>query len=161
MKDRPHRPYRDHGQAMPLEEVQGLLLPPSRTGNRGPLNVTIVQVGKGNGASADGGNDLLRLEPPTDLRPPTPSPLSDTSATLQSDNNDAFSGELHVPSGVDPRLLLGTGGDRNTWEGRYHVKEHRRAGKATFQGQVYNFLERPTGWKCFLYHFSVDVSYSD
>lgn len=34
MKDRPHRPYRDHhGQAMPLEEVQGLLLPPSRTGN--------------------------------------------------------------------------------------------------------------------------------
>uniref|UniRef100_V9IDD8 Potassium voltage-gated channel subfamily KQT member 1 n=2 Tax=Apis cerana TaxID=7461 RepID=V9IDD8_APICE len=91
MKDRPHRPYRDHhGQAMPLEEVQGLLLPPSRTG-------------------------------------------------------------------VDPRLLLGanTGGDRNTWEGRYRVKEHRRAGKATFQGQVYNFLERPTGWKCFLYHFSV------
>ena len=24
-----------------------------------------------------------------------------------------------------------------------------------FQTQVYNFLERPTGWKCFLYHFSV------
>jgi len=24
-----------------------------------------------------------------------------------------------------------------------------------FQSQVYNFLERPTGWKCFLYHFSV------
>ncbi|XP_048262887.1 potassium voltage-gated channel subfamily KQT member 1 isoform X9 [Bombus affinis] len=151
MKDRPHRPYRDHhGQAMPLEEVQGLLLPPSRTGNRGPLNVTIVQVGKGNGGGGDGGSDLLRLEPPSDLRP-TPSPLSDTSATLQSDNNDTFSG------GVDPRLLLGanTGGERNTWEGRYHVKEHRRAGKATFQGQVYNFLERPTGWKCFLYHFSV------
>ncbi|XP_043462037.1 potassium voltage-gated channel subfamily KQT member 1-like isoform X5 [Leptopilina heterotoma] len=58
--------------------------------------------------------------------------------------------------GVDPRLLLGgVSGDRNTWEGRYRLKEHRRAGKATFQGQVYNFLERPTGWKCFLYHFSV------
>jgi len=26
---------------------------------------------------------------------------------------------------------------------------------ANFQTQVYNFLERPTGWKCFLYHFSV------
>ncbi|XP_043525143.1 potassium voltage-gated channel subfamily KQT member 1-like, partial [Frieseomelitta varia] len=115
-------------------------------GNRGPLNVTIVQVGKGNGGSGDGGSDLLRLEPPSELRP-APSPLSETSATLQSDNNDTFSG------GVDPRLLLG--GDRNTWEGRYRVKEHRRAGKATFQGQVYNFLERPTGWKCFLYHFSV------
>jgi len=35
-----------------------------------------------------------------------------------------------------------------------------RQGKKTalhtnFQTQVYNFLERPTGWKCFLYHFSV------
>ena len=28
---------------------------------------------------------------------------------------------------------------------------------ANFQTQVYNFLERPTGWKCFLYHFSVYV----
>ncbi|XP_035733920.1 potassium voltage-gated channel subfamily KQT member 1-like [Vespa mandarinia] len=152
MRDRPHRYREHHGQAMPLEEVQGLLLPPSRTGNRGPLNVTIVQVGRGNGGgTGDSGNDLLRLEPPSDLRP-APSPLSDTSATLQSDINDTFTG------GVDPRLLLGgtgIGGDRNTWEGRYHVKEHRRAGKATFQGQVYNFLERPTGWKCFLYHFSV------
>lgn len=147
MRDRPHH-YRDHGHAMPLEEAQGLLLPPSRIGNRGPLNVTIVQVGRGNGGSGDSGNDLLRLEPPSDLRP-APSPLSDTSTTLQSDNNDTLVG------GVDPRLLLGTGGDRSTWEGRYHVKEHRRAGKATFQGQVYNFLERPTGWKCFLYHFSV------
>ncbi|XP_071567186.1 uncharacterized protein [Temnothorax nylanderi] len=149
MRDRAHH-YRDHGHAMPLEEAQGLLLPPSRIGNRGPLNVTIVQVGRGNGGGGDGGSELLRLEPPSDLRP-APSPLSDTSATLQSDNNDTLVG------GVDPRLLLGTGGDRNTWEGRYHVKEHRRAGKATFQGQVYNFLERPTGWKCFLYHFSVNV----
>ena len=23
------------------------------------------------------------------------------------------------------------------------------------QTRLYNFLERPTGWKCFLYHFSV------
>ena len=27
--------------------------------------------------------------------------------------------------------------------------------KSTIQGKVYNFLERPTGWKCFIYHFSV------
>ena len=27
--------------------------------------------------------------------------------------------------------------------------------KATIQGKVYNFLERPTGWKCFIYHFTV------
>lgn len=60
-------------------------------GNRGPLNVTIVQVGRGNGGGGDGGSDLLRLEPPSDLRP-VPSPLSDTSTTLQSDNNDTFAG---------------------------------------------------------------------
>ena len=27
--------------------------------------------------------------------------------------------------------------------------------KLTIQGKVYNFLERPTGWKCFIYHFTV------
>ncbi|KAL4232667.1 Potassium voltage-gated channel subfamily KQT member 1 [Mactra antiquata] len=27
--------------------------------------------------------------------------------------------------------------------------------KSTIQGKVYNFLERPTGWKCFIYHFTV------
>lgn len=27
--------------------------------------------------------------------------------------------------------------------------------KSNFQAQVYNFLERPTGWKCFIYHFTV------
>ncbi|KAJ8417014.1 hypothetical protein AAFF_G00282410 [Aldrovandia affinis] len=27
--------------------------------------------------------------------------------------------------------------------------------RAYIQGRVYNFLERPTGWKCFVYHFAV------
>lgn len=58
-------------------------------GNRGPLNVTIVQVGKGNGSGGNGGSDLLRLEPPSDLKP---SPVSDTSVTLPSDNNDTLTG---------------------------------------------------------------------
>ena len=31
----------------------------------------------------------------------------------------------------------------------------RTSMKATIQGRVYNFLERPTGWKCFIYHFTV------
>lgn len=73
------------------------LFPCSTAGNRGPLNVTIVQVGRGNGSGEDGGSDLLRLEPPSDLRP-APSPLSDTSATLQSDNNDTLAGgEKYTP----------------------------------------------------------------
>ncbi|KAG8328814.1 hypothetical protein J6590_101130 [Homalodisca vitripennis] len=53
---------------------------------------------------------------------------------------------------LDPRTLLQ---EREFFQSRYLGKEHRRAGKATFQGNVYNFLERPTGWKCFIYHFSV------
>ncbi|XP_063984285.1 potassium voltage-gated channel subfamily KQT member 1-like [Diachasmimorpha longicaudata] len=148
MKDRSR--HHEHNQGMPLDEIQGLLPPSSRTGNRGPLNVTIVQVGGSNNNGSGGGHEYLGLDA-AELRP-VPSPLSETSTTLPSDNNDTFTG------GVDPRLLLGAvggAGDRSAWEGRYYVKEHRRAGKATFQGQVYNFLERPTGWKCFLYHFSV------
>lgn len=27
--------------------------------------------------------------------------------------------------------------------------------RASIQGRVYNFLERPSGWKCFVYHFAV------
>ncbi|XP_052007447.1 potassium voltage-gated channel subfamily KQT member 1-like [Xyrauchen texanus] len=27
--------------------------------------------------------------------------------------------------------------------------------RSFFQGRAYNFLERPSGWKCFLYHFTV------
>lgn len=37
---------------------------------------------------------------------------------------------------------------------KYRVKP-RPTMKATIQGKVYNFLERPTGWKCFIYHFTV------
>ncbi|XP_048526461.1 potassium voltage-gated channel subfamily KQT member 1 isoform X3 [Dendroctonus ponderosae] len=42
--------------------------------------------------------------------------------------------------------------------GRYATKQHRKiAGRATFQGQVYNFLERPDNWKCFMYHIVVFI----
>nr|KAG5706800.1 hypothetical protein BaRGS_004135 [Batillaria attramentaria] len=27
--------------------------------------------------------------------------------------------------------------------------------KNSLQSRIYNFLERPTGWKCFIYHFTV------
>ncbi|KAF5908239.1 potassium voltage-gated channel subfamily KQT member 1-like, partial [Clarias magur] len=36
-----------------------------------------------------------------------------------------------------------------------HVKRHRYRTKTSMQGDVYNFLERPAGLKCFLYHFLV------
>ena len=51
------------------------------------------------------------------------------------------------------------GGCGNSLQPRplWDPNEHKRGMKNTFQGAVYNFLERPTGWKCFLYHFSVWV----
>ncbi|XP_076445798.1 potassium voltage-gated channel subfamily KQT member 1-like [Babylonia areolata] len=32
---------------------------------------------------------------------------------------------------------------------------HKNPKRVTLQVKVYNFLERPTGWKCFIYHFTV------
>ncbi|CAD6193797.1 unnamed protein product [Caenorhabditis auriculariae] len=40
---------------------------------------------------------------------------------------------------------------------RYRNIKEKKAAKTTFRAMVYNCLERPTGWKCFLYHFSVFV----
>ncbi|KAG1678101.1 Potassium voltage-gated channel subfamily KQT member 1 [Nymphon striatum] len=31
----------------------------------------------------------------------------------------------------------------------------RKSQSVSVQGRVYNFLERPSGWKCFIYHFTV------
>ncbi|KAK6011514.1 hypothetical protein OSTOST_23394, partial [Ostertagia ostertagi] len=37
------------------------------------------------------------------------------------------------------------------------TQKERKAAKPTFQSKVYNCLERPAGWRCFMYHFSVFV----
>lgn len=50
------------------------------------------------------------------------------------------------------------GGTDSDMQAEY-LSSFRRCKKApfhaAFQTKVYNFLERPTGWKCFIYHFSV------
>jgi hypothetical protein len=38
---------------------------------------------------------------------------------------------------------------------RFRNLRERKAAKPTLKGKVYNFLERPSGWRCFIYHFSV------
>ncbi|KAK3098247.1 hypothetical protein FSP39_017599 [Pinctada imbricata] len=48
--------------------------------------------------------------------------------------------------------LVGTS-ERN--KGTNGVPVSMGRGRTTVQAQVYNFLERPTGWKCFIYHFTV------
>lgn len=40
----------------------------------------------------------------------------------------------------------------------YFGKRSRGLMRLTVQAKIYNFLERPTGWKCFIYHFTVYVS---
>ncbi|XP_038621316.1 potassium voltage-gated channel subfamily KQT member 1 [Tachyglossus aculeatus] len=53
-------------------------------------------------------------------------------------------------------------GERNWEDGQEGTESVKPSGRrrplltrAPLQGQVYNFLERPTGWKCFVYHFAV------
>nr|XP_056707930.1 potassium voltage-gated channel subfamily KQT member 1 [Euleptes europaea] len=55
----------------------------------------------------------------------------------------AVSGDFpRPPVSLDPRVSIYS--VRRPLLSRSHV-----------QGRVYNFLERPTGWKCFVYHFTV------
>ena len=60
-----------------------------------------------------------------------------------------------LPSTVFPGDSKGGCGNSLQPRPLWDPNEHKRGMKNTFQGAVYNFLERPTGWKCFLYHFSV------
>ncbi|KAI6194070.1 KQT-like 1 [Aphelenchoides besseyi] len=41
------------------------------------------------------------------------------------------------------------------FDNRFRTLRERKAAKPTWKGKVYNFLERPSGWRCFFYHFSV------
>uniref|UniRef100_A0A8C9GCX1 Potassium voltage-gated channel subfamily KQT member 1 n=31 Tax=Aves TaxID=8782 RepID=A0A8C9GCX1_PAVCR len=45
-------------------------------------------------------------------------------------------------AGLDPRVSI------------YSLRKPLLS-RSNIQGRVYNFLERPTGWKCFVYHFTV------
>ncbi|XP_058054863.1 uncharacterized protein LOC131206356 [Anopheles bellator] len=67
------------------------------------------------------------------------------------------SGEQTSLNAIGLQLSVDRGGPQEWGEAtRSYVKAQRRhAGRATFQGQVYNFLERPAGYKCFVYHMSV------
>ena len=45
--------------------------------------------------------------------------------------------------------------DKNAKEEIGSLPVTRAHSKNSLQAQIYNFLERPTGWKCFIYHFTV------
>ena len=64
------------------------------------------------------------------------------ASTNSSQRNEVHRGSVGVPP-VD-----------KSFESRYLARTKIPI-KTTIQGKVYNFLERPTGWKCFIYHFTV------
>ncbi|XP_071943159.1 potassium voltage-gated channel subfamily KQT member 1-like isoform X2 [Antedon mediterranea] len=57
---------------------------------------------------------------------------------------------------VDYRSVPGNATSEDELQRKYskHVGKQQVV-RMTFQGKVYNFLERPSGWKCFIYHFIV------
>lgn len=71
---------------------------------------------------------------------------------LQQSLDVPYTYNLVFSAALDARYLLQE--RYSLWENRYLGQEHRQAG-TTLQGQVYNFLERPTGWKCLVYHSTV------
>ncbi|XP_047493067.1 potassium voltage-gated channel subfamily KQT member 1-like isoform X1 [Penaeus chinensis] len=96
---------------------------------------------------------------------PSPNPLRGSGIVLSVDEPKPSSPgvtfsdtpSIHTESTRNGRaggLVSSVMDAKSIWEARYVLKE-RKTVKTTFQGRVYNFLERPTGWKCFLYHFSV------
>lgn len=64
-------------------------------------------------------------------------------ATLDDEDNSAWMEFKPVINQMDQAL-----------QDRYKVKL-KTSTRSSIQGKVYNFLERPTGWKCFIYHFTV------
>lgn len=57
-------------------------------------------------------------------------------------------GKLSLPGSDVGIAQFPPGGFGSFRRGRFSLR-------LTMQGKIYNFLERPTGWKCFMYHFTV------
>ncbi|XP_053317867.1 potassium voltage-gated channel subfamily KQT member 1-like [Spea bombifrons] len=89
--------------------------------------------------------------------PSAPDPMHYSSVALSTEpplNN----GSGTPCSAGDPTLQVGsqTGGARDK-RTEYSPKCFYRhyLTRTSMQGDIYNFLERPSGWRCFIYHFSV------
>ncbi|XP_051558015.1 potassium voltage-gated channel subfamily KQT member 1-like isoform X2 [Myxocyprinus asiaticus] len=95
---------------------------------------------------------------------PSPQPKLEMSETLHMQRNSVRFGRS--------RSATADGNSRNEYptiqtvitQNRASHLHHRMSVYSTtrpiltrsfFQGRIYNFLERPSGWKCFVYHFTV------
>ncbi|KAH9523434.1 Potassium voltage-gated channel sub KQT member 1, partial [Bulinus truncatus] len=54
---------------------------------------------------------------------------------------------------AEQRLIMGPA--RRLLDDAFTVRIKKKSMNTSLQVKVYNFLERPTGWKCFIYHFTV------
>ncbi|KAM8928980.1 potassium voltage-gated channel subfamily KQT member 1 isoform 3-T3 [Lycaon pictus] len=108
-------------------------LPGSRRGSAGlakkcPFSLELAEGGPAGGAL------YAPIAPPgAPGSAPPPSPAAPPSAADLA---------ARPPVSLDPRVSIYSA--RRPLLARTHI-----------QGRVYNFLERPTGWKCFVYHFAV------
>ncbi|KAI5715369.1 hypothetical protein M8J77_015003 [Diaphorina citri] len=115
------------------------------------LNTSISDVDLTSGGGNPSTTSNARTNPPP-RRDSSVSYACDITSTTHS--SVSYACDITSTTPLNPRSLL-TNPDCRLFDSHYLVKySHRRAG-ATFQGKVYNFLERPSGWKCFVYHFAV------
>lgn len=77
--------------------------------------------------------------------------LSQSSAHFLTPNDHLCYQNQSLQSGEDENLT----DEIKMFDVRFKNLRERKAAKPTLKGKVYNFLERPSGWKCFVYHFSV------
>ncbi|XP_069480235.1 potassium voltage-gated channel subfamily KQT member 1 [Ambystoma mexicanum] len=66
-------------------------------------------------------------------------------------------GQTPAPDPKSEAVLVTTDLPRVSMDPRMSIYSARRPllSRSNVQGRIYNFLERPTGWKCFVYHFTV------
>uniref|UniRef100_A0A7E4WAJ5 Potassium voltage-gated channel subfamily KQT member 1 n=1 Tax=Panagrellus redivivus TaxID=6233 RepID=A0A7E4WAJ5_PANRE len=78
---------------------------------------------------------------------------SSTSTTAQATTSNGLR-RSSVEGPIPVNVFQGNAFEK-MFDSRFKNVRERKAAKPTWKGKVYNFLERPTGWKCFVYHFSV------
>ncbi|XP_039210492.1 potassium voltage-gated channel subfamily KQT member 1-like [Crotalus tigris] len=121
---------------------------------RCPLSTSASpQVGKLNGPQ----KATNWLESQTDLNNMEYSPVAPDPDSLVTNGSKILPGPGEDNSADSAFQIHSESRGRNEAQQAYTPKRFygRRLAKTSMQGNVYNFLERPTGWKCFIYHFTV------
>uniref|UniRef100_A0A8C3TPV9 Potassium voltage-gated channel subfamily KQT member 1 n=1 Tax=Catharus ustulatus TaxID=91951 RepID=A0A8C3TPV9_CATUS len=107
------------------ESPPGLL---GKKAGKSPCSSVSTEEGQCHGdAPGAGAGPAPPAGPPRDSARPAPAPPADCP---------------RPPVSLDPRVSI------------YSLRKPLLS-RSSVQGRVYNFLERPTGWKCFVYHFTV------